>query len=209
MWFWVKHLVAATILLALAFVLLFKPELFKTTPSDVKEIKATAAVEFTNFYEQLRYTLDATKDMSKQYIIELPDTSDSLTEQLESRKVLPALEPEWKGAILTRKFKPGDKLRDQMANYAKAENIELIWTLPRDYVVKHYFHSNSDYLSTLGETASAIAPDFETPVLAYFCPNERAAVITAKGNAYLMDNCIHLNAEKPAKKPLPAASKAN
>jgi len=44
----------------------------------------------------------------------------------------------------------------------------------------------------------AIAPDFRSPVLAFYCPRERAAVITDKENDYLRKNCMP--ADTPVKK---------
>ena len=93
-----------------------------------------------------------------------------------------------------------------MAGFANAEGIELIWTLPKDYVVKHYFESGGDYLSSLKDIVAAISPDFETPLLAYFCPKERAAVVTDKPNPFLQDNCRLINGEKQQLRALPSAN---
>ncbi|WP_306519584.1 TcpQ domain-containing protein [Rheinheimera sp.] len=194
MWFWIKHLSAAIILIALAIFLLSKPDLFKNTTHSTENIKVAAAQEFTSFYEQIRYSLDATKDLSKEFIISLTDTSDSLDETLAARtNTVPPLEDGWTGKSVQRRFKPGNKIREDLMTYASAEEIELIWTLPRDYVVKQYFQSEGNYLKTLQEIASAIAPDFEKPVLLYMCPKERAAVITDKTNDFLQQNCRALN----------------
>ena len=211
MWFWIKHLTAAIVLLGLAFVLLFKPELINFNPDAAvdpkKTAKTSAAKEFTNFYEQLRYSLDATVDSSKEYVIKLKDTSDSLTSTLASRtNTVPALDGNWQGSETNRQFTTGSKIRDQMAGFATAEGIELIWTLPKDYVVKHYFESGGDYLSSLKDIVAAISPDFETPLLAYFCPKERAAVVTDKPNPFLQENCRLINGEKQQLRALPSAN---
>lgn len=204
MWFWVKHLTAAVILLVVAGVVLLYPDLFKSSSQTTAVISKNAAQNFTNFYEQIRYSLDATKDLSKEYIIKLPDTSDQLTDTLSARtNTVPPLAEQWTGNSVQRKFSAGSKIRDEMTGFADAEGIELIWTLPRDYVVKHYFHSEGDYLNALRDIAAAIAPDFQTPVLVFLCPKERAAVITDKNNPFLESNCTHLNAEAPALSPAP------
>ncbi len=197
MGFWFKHITALFFLFALAGVLLFYPDLLMPKPEPVKiEVKKAAAMEFTNFYEQLRYSLDTSVDKSKEFIIKLSDTSDQLTSTLESRtNTVPPMPDNWSGVSQNRKFEPGSKIRDHMMAFAREEEMELIWTLPRDYVVKHYFQSDSDYLGTLKGIAKAIAPDFETPVLAYFCPKQRAAVLTDKSSLFLEQNCQHLNAE--------------
>ncbi|WP_164852429.1 TcpQ domain-containing protein [Rheinheimera riviphila] len=205
MWFWVKHLSAAVVLLIIAFVVLFSPDLFQSSPSKAPvKVSQTAAQTFTNFYEQIRYSLDGSKDVAKEFIVELPDTSDKLTQTLASRtNTVPELGPNWTGNSTQRKFQPGSKIREQMTGFAGSEGIELIWTLPKDYVVKHYFHSEGDYLATLRDIATAIAPDFQTPILVFLCPKERAAVITDKHNPFLDSNCTHLNAEAPARSPAP------
>lgn len=199
MGFWFKHIIALVFLFALAGVLLFYPELLTPKPETAKiEIKTAAAKEFTNFYEQLRYSLDTSVDKSKEFIIKLTDTSDKLTTTLENRtNTVPEMPENWSGTVANRKFEPGSKVREHMIEFAKQEDMELFWTLPRDYVVKHYFQSEGDYLKTLKDIAKAIAPDFESPVRAYFCPKQRAAVLTDKPNLFVEQNCQHLNAEEP------------
>lgn len=198
MGFWFKHIAALVFLLGLAAVLLLYPDLLtpKSEPAKV-QIKTAAAMEFTNFYEQLRYSLDTSVDKSKEFIIKLTDTSDQLTTSLENRtNTVPEMPENWSGTIANRKFEPGSKVREHMMDFARQEEMELFWTLPRDYVVKHYFQSEGDYLKTLKDIAKAIAPDFENPVRAYFCPKQRAAVLTDKPNLFLEQNCQHLNAEE-------------
>jgi len=197
MGFWLKHIIALVLLFAFAAVLLFYPDLLMPKSEPVKvEVKTAAAKEFTNFYEQLRYSLDTSVDKSKEFIVKLSDTSDTLTTTLESRtNAVPPMPENWSGVSQNRKFEPGSKIRDHMIEFARQEEMELIWTLPRDYIVKHYFQSEGDYLSTLKGIAKAISPDFETPVLAYFCPKQRAAVLTDKSNMFLEQNCRQLNAE--------------
>lgn len=197
MGFWYKHILALVFLLGLAVVLLFYPDLLVSKSEPNKpQIKSAAALEFTNFYEQLRYSLDTSVDKSKEFIIKLTDTSDQLTNTLESRtNTVPEMPANWSGSTANRKFEPGSKVREHMMEFARQEDMELIWTLPRDYIVKHYFQSEGNYLKTLKEVAKAIAPDFENPVRAYFCPKQRAAVLTDKSNEFLEQNCQHLTAE--------------
>lgn len=200
--FWIKHLLIVVILLALGVVLLLFPDLFLSKSEPSKErIKQSAALEFTNFYEQLRYSLDASVDKSKEFLIDLIDSSDTLTSSLENRtNTVPPMPDNWHGVKRNRKFEQGTRLRDHMIAFAKEEEMELYWTLPRDYVVKHYFQSEGNYLETLKDIATAIGPDFDTPVLAYFCPKQRAAVLTNKANEFVLQNCRHLNAEPAVRK---------
>lgn len=205
MGFWIKHIVAAVALLILAFVILVHPEWIGLVTSSSNGSAATAqssvprssaAQKFTSFYEQLRYSLDSAGERSKEFIVDLPDTSADLQQNLTQRtnQVAP-LPKDWKTAPSNRKFSEGSKVRDQMMAYAKAEGIDLYWTLPRDYIVKHYFESQEDYLTTLTDVVQAISSDFENPVGVYFCPKERAAVVTDKLNEHLLHNCRQLNAD--------------
>jgi uncharacterized protein YukE len=209
MGFWVKHLVAATILLILAALILFNPHWLEPTPATQSGtvVRKSASLEFTNFYEQLRYSLDATADRAKEFVIQLTDTSDTLEETLQARTdtVLP-MASNWQGAVAIRKFLPDQQLREQMRKFAAAEGLELIWTLPRDYIIKHHFQDEGSYLATLTEVGRAIAPDFEFPVLVYFCPVQRAAVVTDKQSLFLEQNCRHLNPEPVKKRQIPAAN---
>jgi len=209
MGFWFKHIAAMLVLLLVAALLLFNPDWLTPEQSTQKTpvIRKTASLQFTNFYEQLRYSLDATADRAKEYVIQLTDTSGSLTQTLETRtnSVVPMAQ-NWEGAVVIRKFAPDSQLRDQMADFANTEGLELIWTLPRDYVIKHHFQDEASYLDTLTDVATAIAPDFEFPVLVYFCPAQRAAVVTDKQNQFLTQNCRHLNPEPVKKRKIPAAN---
>jgi hypothetical protein len=207
MWFWIKHLAAAAILIVLAAVLLLFPEKFQTVTPQIAASSKTAAAEFTDFYEQIRFSLDATGNISEEFIVKLKDTSSELEQTLNARTdTVPPLETNWRGQKVQRRFQPGSKVRDEMTSYADSEGVELLWTLPRDYIVKHYFHTEGDYLSTLKEIATAIAPDFEKPILVYFCPNERAAVITDRSNEFMLSNCQRLNPEPGPKLRKPAAN---
>jgi hypothetical protein len=206
MWFWVKHLAAAVILIALAAFLLFNPEKLQTVTPKLATSSKNAANQFTDFYEQIRFSLDSTGNISEEFIVKLKDTSSELENTLLDRtNSVPPLEASWRGQALQRRFQPGSKVRDEMTTYADTEGVELLWTLPRDYIVKHYFHTEGDYLTTLREIATAIAPDFESPILVYFCPNERAAVITDKTNAFVQANCQRLNPDPVSKPRKPAA----
>ena len=55
MWFWVKHLTAAVLLLVIAGVVLFSPDLFKSSTQTTVVMSKSAAQNFTNFYEQIPY----------------------------------------------------------------------------------------------------------------------------------------------------------
>ena len=194
MGFWIRNIILAVVLGALAYAILTKPDfLFR------KDNANAAAEGFSDFYERFRNSISDTAKKLGEFRLNLPDTSDKLTSQLTQRaKVVVPGESSWRGQVTDRRFREGDTVKTKLTEFAHAEGIELYWTLPRDYVVKQYFQTDTTLIETIHEVAVAIAPDFSSPVLAYFCPRERAAVITDKANDHLKRNCLPANT--PAKK---------
>ncbi|MDX1536910.1 TcpQ domain-containing protein [Arsukibacterium sp.] len=184
MGFWIRTLIILGVLAGGGYLLLTKADMiFK------QETVNTAARGFSEFYAKIRGNQAGGNDQSD-YHIALPDTSGQLSRNLaqRGREVLPAA-ADWQGLVTDRRFRAGESLKTTLSNYARSEGIELYWTLPRDYVVKQYFQTDTTLLGTVQNIGKAIAPDFAEPVLTYFCPNERAAVITDRLTPYLKQHC--------------------
>lgn len=189
MWFWIRNIILLVVLAALAYTVLTKPEIIFR-----KDTVNSAAKGLSDFYASIRGTLADGADRISDFRIRLPDTSEKLTSQLTQRsKIVVPGEPNWRGEITDRRFREGDTVKNKLTDYARAEGIELFWTLPRDYVIKQYFQTDSSLIGTIHQISVAIAPDFSSPVLAYYCPQERAAVITDKANDYLRQHCMPAN----------------
>jgi hypothetical protein len=189
MWFWIRNISLLVLLLGLAYGIMNKPDFFIR-----KESVNAAAKGLSEFYASIRSSIADGADKIGDFKIRLPDTSDKLTKQLEQRsKIVVPGEPNWRGAVTDRRFRKGETVKTKLTDYARAEGLELFWTLPRDYVIKQYFQTDTSFINTVHEISQAIAPDFSSPVLAYYCPRERAAVITDKANDYLLQNCIKAN----------------
>lgn len=194
MWFWIRNISLLVILGGLAYLLLTKPDFLIR-----KDSTNVAAEGFSEFYSKIRGSLaDGARELSK-FKLTLPDTSEQLTTQLQQRSaiVVPA-DINWRGQVTDRRFREGDTLKTELTEFARAEGLELFWTLPRDYVVKQYFQVDDSLIATIHKVSVAIAPDFSSPVQAFFCPRERAAVITDKDNDYLSEHCI--SAATPSQK---------
>ena len=189
MWFWFRSIVLLLVLGSLGYFLMTKPDFFIR-----KDSVNQAADGFSQFYSKIRGSIaDGARELSR-FKLDLPDTSDKLTLQLQQRaKVVVPGAPNWRGQVIDRRFREGDTVKTKLSEYARAENIELFWTLPRDYVVKQYFQVDSSLIDTVYQVAQAIAPDFHSPVISFYCPRERAAVITDKTNEYLTEHCIPAN----------------
>lgn len=191
MWLWIRTGFILALLLAGGYFLLTKSELIFE-----KETMNTAARGFSEFYSNIRGT-QADRERKSDFHITLPDTSSQLSRNLSQRgrEVLPA-PANWQGLVTDRRFRAGESLKTTLSNYARSEGIELYWTLPRDYLVKQYFQTDTTLLGTVQDVGKAIAPDFAEPVLTYFCPNERAAVITNRLTPYLQQHCKPITSEK-------------
>ena len=188
MWFWIRSLIITVLLSGLLYVLLFRPDFFNLD----REKSNRAAEGLSSFYERIRGSL--TDIQLSDFVISLPDTSHRLTQQLQQRAMqVSPLAENWQGRETDRRFREGDTVKTKLEEYAQAEGLELYWTLPRDYVVKHYFQTNGSMTAAVTEVAAAISPNFPSPILSYLCHNERALVITDKPSAYVQQNCQQLS----------------
>lgn len=156
-----------------------------------KESVNRAAEGFTNFYGKIRSGAFGGGAKPSDFQITLPDTSDILPRQLQRRSdsVIP-LALNWRGPVTDRRFRKGDTLKTRLTEFSRQEDVELFWTLPRDYIVKQYFQTDKSLLGTAHGVGISIASDFPNPVLVFFCPNARAIAITDKLSPYLQQNCI-------------------
>lgn len=197
MWFWVRNIILLLILSSIGYVLLARPDLIK-----VSNRTNQAAEGFSNFYSSIRSSISDSANKLSKFKLTLPDTSADLTSQLQQRviTVIP-LETNWRGQITDRRFREGETVKTVLDRYATEQNIQLYWTLPRDYVVKNYFQTNSSLIGAIYDISRAIAPDFSSPVLAYFCPQERAAIITDKANTYVQQRCVLMQPDTATQKP--------
>ena len=162
MWFWIRTITLLVVLGGLAYAILTKPDFL------IRKDSANVAAEgFSEFYGKIRGSIaDGARELSE-FKLALPDTSDRLTQQLVQRsKVVVPGDKNWRGLVTDRRFREGDTVKTKLTEFARAENTELFWTLPRDYVVKQYFQTDTTLIETIYEIAVAIAPDFSSPVLA-------------------------------------------
>lgn len=188
--FWGKHLVLSIILIAAAYYVLYG-----VLPANMDMTKTTnaAAQGLSQFYESFRNRINERNTERDQYVIELGKPTFPLEDALAQRGlVVKPSSPSWTGELAARRFESGGTLKSVMANYAREEGIELFWYLERDYVVKHNFRVDSNFISALYQVGRAINDDFEFEVYTFFCPNYRAAVITENPSHFVRNNCRRL-----------------
>lgn len=146
-----------------------------------------AAEGFTNFYRAYRAQAPA---LPSQYVIELGESDIDINhklKELQRNTVMP--KPGWRGGNKTRVFNQGMTLKSAFSFYSQAEQMELIWLLPRDYVIKSTFHVRGDLLTVAQTIARSVNNDFKGQVRAWICPGARAIVLTEHVEAYLSENC--------------------
>jgi len=189
MWFWIKHLSFAVVLIVLAgyFLLGDGPVL------DIKESKNAAAEGLSRFYSSIRNQVKSNKERD-QFVLQLKTPQQSLDRVLAERaRIVDPMPASWSGKVEPRRFENGSTLKDVLKKYAKTEGIELYWYLSKDYVVKDHFRVDSNFTSALYQVGRAINDDFEYEVYTYFCYKQRAAVITELPSEFVRSNCLKLN----------------
>lgn len=142
------------------------------------------------FYASFRKNFGPGAQQLDDYTIKLPEPSSSVLEQLQQRAatVQPA-EPDWQGGVERRSFKENDTIKMALEKFAEKEGIEIIWDLEYDYIIKNHFEENNSFKALVNRVSVTVNNDYDGQVLSYFCPQERAMVITAKTDQYLTDFC--------------------
>lgn len=188
MWFWIKHLSLAIVLIAAAaYFLLADGPIY--TPSKKSQSNA-AADGLSNFYASIRKSLD-NKTSGSEFVQNIKVPTTKLTTALQQRaEIVKPSSPKWKGTVQSRRFETGKTLKSIMNQYAKDEGIALYWYLNKDYKVKHNFRVESNFVSTLYQVGTAIDNDFEFDVKSFFCYKHRAVVITETPPEFVRKNCI-------------------
>lgn len=184
-WFWARHLGAAAVLSVAAVVILtLDIDWSVSSPGLETKSKDSNSISdgLSKFYSELRSTmLDGAIDTDNQYIINLPPPKDDLVQHIEEMgRFAKSKSSSWKGSKTNRHFRQGETLKGVLEKYAAQENISFVWWLERDYVIKHYFVEESQFTQTLAKVAVAITPDYNEPVIAFFCPAESTVVLTHK-----------------------------
>lgn len=150
-----------------------------------------AAEGFSRFYSNFRNNIQQGGNQSNNVLL-LPDSNSTellahLRRLEAQKKPLPA---NWRGDNLRRSFKAGDTLKQAADAYSTQEQVTLLWTLPRDYVIKQYFEIEGNMVDMLQALAVSVAPDFTSPVRVYLCANARALVLTDFDDPALRRHCI-------------------
>lgn len=189
LFFWLKHLSLGIILIWAAYYFLTG----SLPQMDMRQSTNAAAQGLSQFYESFRNRVNERDTERKQFVVDIGKPTFPLDDALAQRELVVKPSPQrWTGEVAPRRFEMGNTLKSALSAYAKKEDIELFWYLERDYIVKHNFRVDNDFVSTLYQVGRAINDDFEYEVYTFFCHRQRAAVITKKPSQYVRENCRKL-----------------
>lgn len=147
---------------------------------------------FSRLYAVIRN--DFMSENKSPYIIELDDRKDELLpilSKLSKETVLPP--PDWRGYTKRRVFRQGETIKNELIRFASQERVHLIWTLPKDFVIKGNFEINGNFMGLATSIARNIDAEFVNPVKGWFCPKSNAIVITDEDNSLMPDDCLTRN----------------
>lgn len=142
------------------------------------------------FYATFRSSYQQGNKQLDDYTIELPKPTMSLTKKLEQRaaKVKPA-NANWQGEKKRRSFKENDTIKSALQAFAEEESMAVIWDLKYDYIIKNHFQEYSNLKQLSEKISKTVNNDYDGKVKSYFCPQERALVVTSTENKYIKDFC--------------------
>ncbi|WP_213610626.1 toxin co-regulated pilus biosynthesis Q family protein [Pseudoalteromonas sp.] len=189
MWFWIRYLLLALLLIGAAIYFLLN----SASSLNYKQTTNAAAEGFSRFYASIRNRINTDKNNNK-FVIQLDKPDLSLDRALNQRSfVVKPMPLNWSGKTGPRRFQRDETLRTVLTQYADNEGVKLLWYLDKDYVVKDHFRIDGSFNSALYRVSRSINDDFENEVYAFFCPKQRAAVITELPSEFVRSNCLKIS----------------
>jgi hypothetical protein len=142
------------------------------------------------FYSTFRQSFMPGATQLDEYTIQLPPKTESVSQKLENRRFLvEAVSPNWKGEQKRRSFRENETLKTALEVFGNSEGVEVIWDLEHDYIIKNHFVENVNFKELVERISKTIGNDYEGDVKGYFCPTERAIVITDNPDQYVTESC--------------------
>jgi hypothetical protein len=190
--FWLKHLLLALMIIAIAVVLLVMQQKYELAERpDGAGSPKNISNNLSDFYADYRSSSSVPREEELgEFVMAVKVSDKPLNERLKKMESLQKpISKIWVGEHKYRTFKAGDTLRSAITNYAQSEGMQLIWELDKDFIVKHPFQLDDSILGSLKMIAKTIDANFDGEVKAYMCPRQRSMVITSKLSEYLTKNC--------------------
>lgn len=119
------------------------------------------------------------RDRKRKWILDIDLSDRSLLNELDqkARIIGDPVTLEWRGAVKTRWFMADDTLKTNAERIAAEEDMELIWWLDKDYVVRAAFQVHANIIQTLDRLARSLNSQHPGNVQAYLCPRQRVILI--------------------------------
>jgi hypothetical protein len=156
-----------------------------------------AAEGLSNFYAKIYGDgIGKTGPRIRNNIIFLPDLNGDLVEILQAREILVRpYRKDWQGTTASRAFRTGETLYQKLAEYAKKDNLEVIWWLNKDFVIKDPFRIEKNILETAYQIGEAVSGHFPEGISSYFCYRQRTLVFINEAPKYLDEECSLLKSK--------------
>ena len=219
--FWLRNIILGLILIGLASALMLNTEpLFSTSQEPADKVVATtvdtyqaeqvesliqeetldaekstnaAADGLSNYYASIRGDMTGDDPKIRNNIVYLAEPKGDLEKILTARALITRPLPKnWTGETDNHPFRLGETLFGKLSEYAGDNNLQVIWWLNRDFVVKNAFRINKDIVTTSYQVGKAIEGHFETGLSIYFCYQQRTIVVIEHDTAYLEKECLLL-----------------
>ncbi|MGB1263471.1 MAG: TcpQ domain-containing protein, partial [Cognaticolwellia sp.] len=159
--------------------------------------KNAAAEGLSRFYANVHGEMDEDGVKIRNNIVYLPEPKGDLEKILEARRLITRpLRQNWTGKTDNHPFRQGETLFQKLSEYAKANGLEIIWWLNRDFLVKDAFRINKNIISTSYQIGNAIEGHFENGLSVYFCYQQRTIVLIDNTPSYLVNECLLLPKSK-------------
>ncbi|MBA6292685.1 TcpQ domain-containing protein [Colwellia sp. MB3u-70] len=160
---------------------------------DAEKSTNAAADGLSNYYASIRGDMTGTGPQIRNNIVYLPEPKGDLEKILTARALITRPLPKnWIGETDNHPFRLGETLFGKLSQYAGDNNLQVIWWLNRDFVVKNSFRINKDIVTTSYQVGKAIQGHFENGLSIYFCYQQRTIVVIEHDTAYLEKECLLL-----------------
>ena len=167
------------------------------TENVVKKNSNAAADGLSRYYANLHGEMDGKGPKIRNNIVYLSEPEGDLALILEERRInTRPLRRSWTGNTDNHPFRLGETLYQKLTEYSKINDVELIWWLNRDFIVKSPFRINKDIIKTSYQVGKAIEGHFENGLSIYFCYQQRAIVLIEYDIPYLAKECLKLPNDK-------------
>ena len=160
--FWLKHIMLAIIIIVIAALVLIMQYRNETTVrleggSGIKSVAGNMSI----FYTDYLLSSDPLQEELGDFVIGVKIPNKPLGERLQKMESLQKAPLNgWVGEQKHRTFKAGSTLRSAITDYAQSEGIQVIWELDRDFIIKYPFQIDDSLLGSLKMIGKAIDAHF-------------------------------------------------